>query len=94
MLPRCSAASDRCSLASRIKRNTLRLPVYARLDVRADRAVSWSGRRVTLFVEVANVLNRRNERNVPYSVGGNGQLNGVTDSLLPIVPSAGFVIEF
>ena len=75
-------------------RNTLRLPVYARLDVRADRAVSWSGRRVTLFVEVANVLNRRNERNVPYSVGRNGQLNGVTDSLLPIVPSAGFVIEF
>jgi len=75
-------------------RNTLRLPVYARLDVRADRAVSWSGRRVTLFVEVANVLNHRNERNVPYSVGRNGQLNDVTDSLLPIVPSAGFVIEF
>ena len=75
-------------------RNTLRLPAYARLDVRADRDVSWSERRVTLFVEVANVLNRRNERNVPYSVGRNGQLNGVTDSLLPIVPSAGFVIEF
>ena len=49
---------------------------------------------MTLFVEVANVLNRRNERNVPYSVGRNGQLNGVTDSLLPIVPSAGFVMEF
>ena len=48
----------------------------------------------TLFVEVANVLNHRNERNVPYSVGRNGQLNDVTDSLLPIVPSAGFVIEF
>ena len=76
------------------RRNTLRLPAYARLDVRADRAVAWSGRRVTLFVEVANVLNHRNERNVPYSVGRNGQLNGVTDSLLPIVPSAGFVIEF
>jgi CarboxypepD_reg-like domain len=75
-------------------RNTLRLPAYARLDVRADRNVSWSARRVTLFVEVANVLNRRNERNVPYSVGRAGQLNGVTDSLLPIVPSAGFVIEF
>jgi hypothetical protein len=75
-------------------RNGLRLPSYARLDVRADRAVSWWGRRATVFVEVANVLNRRNERNVPYAVGRNGQLNGVTDSLLPIVPSAGFVIEF
>jgi hypothetical protein len=76
------------------RRNRLRLPAYARLDVRADRAVSWWGRRATLFVEAANVLNRRNERNVPYSVGRDGQLTGVTDSLLPIVPSAGFVIEF
>lgn len=48
----------------------------------------------SLFVEVADVLNHRNERNVPYSIGRNGQLNDVTDSLLPIVPSAGFVIEF
>jgi hypothetical protein len=76
------------------RRNTLRLPAYARLDLRADRAVALWGRRATLFVEVANVLNRRNERNVPYAVGRNGQLNGVTDSLLPVVPSAGFVIEF
>jgi hypothetical protein len=62
--------------------------------VRADRAITWAGRRATLFVEVANVLNRRNERNVPYAVGPRGQLMGVTDSLLPIVPSAGVVIEF
>ena len=75
-------------------RNTLRLPGYARLDVRADHAVTWGGRRVTLFIEVANVLNRRNERNVPYSIGPRGQLMGVTDSLLPIVPSAGLVLEF
>jgi hypothetical protein len=75
-------------------RNTLRLPAYARLDVRADRVTSVAGRRVTLFAEVANVLNRRNERNVPYSVDRNGRISGVTDSLMPIVPSAGFVVEF
>src|SRR5688572_219077 len=75
-------------------RNTLRLPAYARLDVRADRAMTVAGRRVTLFAEVANVLNRRNERTVPYSVGRNGRATGVTDSLLPIVPSLGFVVEF
>lgn len=75
-------------------RNSMRLPAYTRLDLRADRAITWAGRRVTLFVEVANVLNRRNERNVPYSVGPRGQLMGVTDSLLPIVPSAGLVMEF
>jgi hypothetical protein len=75
-------------------RNTLRLPAYARLDIRADRVVSVAGRRVMLFAEVANALNRRNERNVPYSVERNGRIAGVTDSLMPIVPSAGLVIEF
>ena len=75
-------------------RNTVRLPAYARLDVRADRAMTIGGRRVTLFAEVVNALNRRNERNVPYSIDRNGRVLGVTDSLLPIVPSAGFVVEF
>lgn len=76
------------------ERNTLRLPIYARLDVRADYAATIVNRRVTFFVEVANTLNRRNERNVPYSINRNGLVSGVTDSLLPIVPSAGFVLEF
>lgn len=76
------------------QRNTRRLPAYVRLDLRADRTTSVAGRRVTVFVEVANALNRRNERNVPYSVQRNGLISGVTDSLLPIVPSAGFVVEF
>jgi hypothetical protein len=31
---------------------------------------------------------------VPYSVDRTGRLSGVTDSLMPIVPSAGVVIEF
>jgi len=76
------------------QRNTLRLPPYARLDLRADRTVSWSGRRVTLFVEVANVLNRRNVRNVPYGLDRTGRVLGPTDDLLPLLPSAGFAIEF
>jgi outer membrane receptor for ferrienterochelin and colicin len=75
-------------------RNTLRLPPYARLDVRADRTMSWARRRVTLFAEVVNVLNRRNERNVPYTIDRNGRIAGVTDSLLPIVPSVGLLVEF
>jgi hypothetical protein len=75
-------------------RNTLRLPAYARLDIRADRTFVWSGRRVTLFAEVANALNRRNLRNIPYGIDRTGRVLGPTDSLMPIVPSAGFVIEF
>jgi hypothetical protein len=75
-------------------RNTLRLPAYARLDIRGDRTFTWAGRRVTLFAEVANALNRRNVRNVPYDIDRTGRVIGGTDALLPILPSAGFVIEF
>jgi len=76
------------------RRNPLRLPPYARLDLRADRTVTWRRRRVTLFAEIANALNRQNLRNVPYDVDRTGRVLGGTDSLMPILPSAGFVIEF
>ena len=76
------------------QRNTLRLPAYSRLDVRADRAFTWSGRRLVLFLDVANVLNRTNVRNASYSVDRAGRVFETTESLMPIVPSGGFVIEF
>jgi hypothetical protein len=76
------------------ERNTLRLPVYSRLDVRADRAFNWSGRRLVVFVDVANVLNHTNERNASYFVDRAGRVFEATESLMPIVPSGGFVIEF
>jgi len=76
------------------ERNTLRLPAYARLDVRADRAFNWSGRRLVLFVDVANVLNRTNLRNSSYSVDRAGRVFETTESLMPIVPSGGLVFEF
>jgi len=49
---------------------------------------------VTLFGEVANALNHENLRNVPYGVDRRGRVQEPTDTLLPIVPSAGLVIEF
>ena len=76
------------------QRNTLRLPAYSRLDVRADRAFNWSGRRIVLFVDVANVLNRTNVRNASYFVDRTGRVFETMESLMPIVPSGGFVIEF
>jgi hypothetical protein len=76
------------------ERNLLRLPPYSRLDVRADRAFNWSGRRLVLFVDVANVLNHTNLRNASYFVDRAGRVFDTTESLMPIVPSAGFVIEF
>jgi hypothetical protein len=76
------------------ERNTLRLPAYARLDVRADRAFNWSGRRLVLFVDVANISNRTNLRNASYLVDRAGRVFETTESLMPIVPSGGFVFEF
>jgi hypothetical protein len=49
---------------------------------------------VLLFVEVANVQNRKNLRNTPYAVERSGRAFGVTESMMPIVPSAGLVVEF
>jgi hypothetical protein len=76
------------------ERNTLRLPAYARLDIRGDRAFNWSGRRLTLFVEVANASNHTNLRTTPYGFDPAGRVFGATEPLMPIVPSAGFVVEF
>ncbi|HEY7450476.1 MAG TPA: TonB-dependent receptor [Vicinamibacterales bacterium] len=76
------------------QRNTLRLPAYSRLDVRADRAFNWSGSRLVLFVEVANVLNHTNARNASYFVDRAGRVFETMESLMPIVPSGGLVIEF
>ena len=76
------------------QRNTVRLPEYSRLDLRADRTFNWSGRRFVVFVDVANIFNRTNLRNQEYSVDRAGRVFGTTESLMPIVPSGGFVIEF
>jgi len=76
-------------------RNTERLPVYGRLDLRANRTFTWSQRRLTLFAEVINVLNRDNMRFTPPGI--NTLTRAATtpfDSMLPIVPSVGALIEF
>jgi outer membrane receptor for ferrienterochelin and colicin len=77
------------------ERNTARLPVYARLDIRGNRAFSWSRHRVTLFAEVINVLNRENVRFVPPPVNTRLNIVGTPfETMLPIVPSVGVLIEF
>ncbi len=75
-------------------RNGTRLPPYSRIDLRADHAFRWGSRRVVLFGEVANVLNHTNVRNTPYGIDRLGRAFFATDTLMPLVPSAGFVVEF
>jgi hypothetical protein len=76
-------------------RNTLRLPTYSRVDVRANRTFNWSRKRLTLFAEVINLFNRDNVRFNPPGVNtSTGRVSNLFEALIPIVPSAGILIEF
>jgi outer membrane receptor protein involved in Fe transport len=77
------------------ERNDVRLPVYSRVDLRANRTFNWSRKRMTLFAEVMNVFNRDNVRFTPPGVNTRtGRVTNLFESMIPIVPSAGILIEF
>jgi hypothetical protein len=77
------------------RRNEVRVPAYARLDVRANRTFNWQRKRMTLFVEVMNVLGRDNVRyERPEFNLRAGRRYGLFNSMIPRVPSAGLLIEF
>ncbi len=76
-------------------RNEVRLPYYSRVDVRVNRTFNWSRKRLTLFGEIVNVLNRDNVRFNPPGVStATGRVSRIFESMIPIVPSAGILIEF
>lgn len=77
------------------QRNQLRLPFYNRLDIRLSKAFLFKKAKLTLTGEVLNLLNRENVRYAGFDFYfGNGRVQGQFDRLLPIVPSAGVVIDF
>ncbi len=76
-------------------RNTLRVPVYTRFDIRANRTFSWRTTRLTLFAEALNVYNRENVRAASPGINGNTyQVFGLFDPMFPMIPSAGLLLEF
>ncbi len=76
-------------------RNDLRLPVYSRLDIRANRTFNWEKKRLTLFVEVMNVFDRANQRYEDPGVNVRTlQAFGIFNGMIPRIPSAGILIEF
>jgi hypothetical protein len=76
-------------------RNDVRVPIYSRLDVRASRTFNWQAKRMTLFVEVINVLGRDNVRfNQPGIDPRTRRAFGLFESMIPLVPSAGILLEF
>ena len=75
-------------------RNAVRLPFYARLDLDGRRTFTFSRRRLTLFVELMNVLGRRNLAQFDGTIRSNLTATGFTQRLIPFVPSAGMLLEF
>jgi hypothetical protein len=75
-------------------RNAVRLPAYARLDLRADRSFTYDHRRLTLFLEVINVFNRTNLAPANGVVSPTGRAFNFTDSMFPLLPSAGIRVDF
>ena len=77
------------------RRNEERLPVYGRLDIRASRTFTWTRARMTIFGEVINVLDRDNVRSNPPTVDSRTwRVSHLFETMIPIVPSAGILVEF
>ena len=77
------------------QRNQVRVPFYHRVDVRLSKAFLFKKWKLTLTGEVLNVFNRHNVRYAGFDFySSNGRVFGQLDRVLPILPSAGVVIEF
>lgn len=77
-------------------RNALREQAYERTDVRVNKAWAFDRWKLTLYAETVNILNRTNPHyesfrgyNYPSETLNLGFVN-----MLPILPSAGVVLEF
>jgi hypothetical protein len=76
--------------------NTVRLPAYARLDLRCDKSWAFEHWKLTLYGEVLNLTNHDNRIYV-YNTGVNPitlQSTIQTERELPVTPTAGLVFEF
>jgi outer membrane cobalamin receptor len=77
------------------ERNTVRLPRYSRLDVRANRTFTWDRKRLTLFLEGINLLNQPNVRFALPAVNRRTfEATGLLETMAPFIPSVGVLIEF
>jgi outer membrane receptor for ferrienterochelin and colicin len=77
------------------ERNLVRVPDYSRVDVRLSKAFLVKRWKLTVTGEVINLLNKDNVRFSGFDgFATDGRVFGRLDRLLPILPSAGVVIEF
>jgi hypothetical protein len=78
------------------QRNQLRVPTFTRLDTRLNKAYYRKRSKITLDLEIDNILDHKNWRyfglqQYDFSTGKATMRRG---NMLPILPSAGFTFEF
>jgi len=82
-----------------VQRNHDRLRDYLSLDLQISRTWKWPRQSLTAFLELTNVLSRRNVGGIEYDVEENEEIGGFDTSsseelLLPLVPSIGVRWQF
>jgi len=75
-------------------RNRVRIPTYARLDLRLSRTFTFVRSRLTLFVEVMNATGHDNFGPADGSIRSTLQAVNYLERLIPRLPSAGLLWEF
>jgi len=80
------------------ERNQERLPDYARLDIRIAKSFPKDRYRITLFIEILNLMDRDNVRYSGYEFDSvnpqTGRIKNLTSQQFPILPTAGVIFEF
>ena len=82
------------ALALGTERNQARLPPYARLDLSGSRTFTYNRSRLTLFVEIMNVTNRDNYGPADGAIRNTLAAVDFSERLIPLLPSAGLLLEF
>ena len=78
------------------ERNSLRLPAYSRVDLRANKAFLFEKWKLTLSAEMLNVTNHKNLR-IPIIDGidpTTGRVFHHFGTTMPVLPALGVAIEF
>jgi hypothetical protein len=71
-----------------------RLSLYHSLDVRFTTYPSWWGLNWAFYLDVQNVLNRKNEQTLSYYIDDDGNLRTRTVNGIPLFPSLGMSVAF
>ena len=76
------------------QRNRVRLPVYSRADLRANKAFHFDHFQLTLYGELLNVFSHKNVRYTTDIDDTNGRVSINKNALFPRLPIAGIRIDF